>query len=181
MMARNANVVILCEDRQQEAFARRFLKRAGYNPRRFRVEISPKAKGSAEQFVRLQFPKELEYYRSKQHKVGQLLIAVTDADRQDVADRIRQIHQQVKEADMEERQIDEKVAIFVPSRNIETWLAYLDGQTVNEDDTYPKLDHEGECQRHVDSLYEMCQQGSLRLPSPPSLDGACREYRDRLV
>jgi hypothetical protein len=29
-------------------------------------------------------------------------------------------------------------------------------------------------------LYAMCQQGTLRQPSPPSLEAACTEYRSRL-
>ena len=39
-MSRNVQVVILCEDRQHEAFARRFLERAGKDVRVQRVEIS---------------------------------------------------------------------------------------------------------------------------------------------
>ena len=56
-MSRNVNVVILCEDRQHEAFARRFLALAGRSVRVQRVEVSPKGRGSGEHFVRKRFAK----------------------------------------------------------------------------------------------------------------------------
>jgi hypothetical protein len=103
-----------------------------------------------------------------------------DADGRDTAARIDQLEEDAVAAGHPRRQGDERVAIFVPARNIETWIAYLDGESVNEKDCYPCLDRQRDCQRHVDNLYEMCQQGSLRQPSPPSLDTACMEYRSRL-
>jgi hypothetical protein len=179
-MSRNVQVVILCEDRQHEAFARRFLTRTGRHVRVQRVEINPKGRGSGEQFVRQRFVKELAYYRARKHRVEQALIVLIDADGRDVAARIEQVENGCIEAGGERRQRDERVAIFVPARNIETWLAYLEGQTVNENDTYPKLKHERDCGRHADHLYTMCQQRALRNPSPPSLDAACEEFRSRL-
>jgi hypothetical protein len=179
-MSRNVNIVILCEDRQQEAFARRFLDQAGKGFRVQRVEVSPKGRGSGEQFVRERFAKELAYYRARQHRVEQSLVVVIDADLQDVAVRIGQVEDTAVEGGQDRRRADERVAIFVPARNIETWLAYLDGQTVDENDTYPRLQRERDCQRHVDRLNEMCQRGALREPAPLSLKAACNEYRSRL-
>jgi len=177
-MSRNVQVVVLCEDRQHEAFARRFLTRAGQYVRVQRVEVSPKGRGSAEQFVRERFAEELSYYRQRKHRVEQALIVIIDADGRDVAARIGQVESDCVEAGVEWRRDDERVAIFVPAQNIETWLAYLEGRTVNE--TYPRLERERHCQRHVDGLYDMCQRGVLREPSPPSLKAACAEYRSRL-
>lgn len=179
-MSRNVQVVILCEDRQQGAFARRFLERTGRGFRVQRVEVSPKGRGAGEQFVREQFRKELAYYRARKHRVGQALVVLIDADGKDVADRARQVEGTCVEAGEEPRQMSERVPIFVPARNIETWFTYLEGQTVNENDSYPRLKHERDCQQHVDSLYAMCQRQALRQPSPPSLEVACAEYHSRL-
>ncbi len=179
-MSRNVQVVVLCEDRQHEAFARRFLERTGKDVRVQRVEVSPKGRGAGEQFVRERFAKELAYYRARKHRVEQALIVLIDADGQDVAARIEQVESACVKTEDDRRQADERVAIFVPARNIETWFAYLEGQTVNENDSYPRLKHERDCQRHVDSLYGMCQQQTLRQPAPPSLEAACAEYRSRL-
>ena len=66
--------------------------------------------------------------------------------------------------------------VLVPERNIETWLAYLDGATVNATDNYPKLGQPGDCKKHVRTLADMCRRGELRHPTPPSLVAACDEY-----
>lgn len=179
-MSRTVNIVILCEDRQHEAFARRFLRQAGRGYRVQRVEVSPRGRGSGEQFVRARFAKELAYYRTRQHRVEQALVVVIDADRRTVAERVAQVDAAAADGGQDRRRPNERVAVFVPARNIETWLAYLDGQAVNEDDVYPRLDRERDCQRHVERLYQMCQQGALRAPAPPSLEAACSEYRARL-
>ena len=179
-MSRNVNVIILCEDRQHEALARRFLAIAGQGYRVQRVERSPKGRGSGEQFVRAQFAKELAYYRARQHRVGQALVVMIDADRRTISQRIGQVDDAAVEGGQERRRAGERVAIFVPARNVETWLAYLAGQTVNEEDVYPRLTAERDCQRHVERPYEMCQQGALRQPAPPSLEAGCTEYRSRL-
>jgi hypothetical protein len=179
-MSRNVNIVVLCEDRQHEAFTRRFLGQAGKSFRVQRVEVSPKGRGSGEKFVRARFAKELAYYRARQYRVEQALIVVIDADSCEVAARVGQVEDAAAEGGQERRHAGERVALFVPKRNIETWIAYLDGHAVNEDDTYPRLKRERDCQRHVERLHEMCQGGALRQPSPPSLDAACEEYRSRL-
>lgn len=74
------------------------------------------------------------------------------------------------------------VVVAVPTWNIETWLAYLRGESVDESrDDYPRLDKsESGCQPQVEALAEMCRRRELREPPPPSLTAACREVRARL-
>ncbi len=179
-MSRTVQVVILCEDRQHEAFARRFLALAGMGARVQRVRIAPKGRGSGEQFVREKFVEEMAFYRDRQHRVGQALIVIIDADGHDAAARVEHLKKVCVDAGLPPRQPEERVAIFVPARNIETWLAYLEGNAVNELDTYPRLENQRECQRHVESLWAMCQRREIREPAPPSLVEACLEYRARL-
>ena len=72
--------------------------------------------------------------------------------------------------------------MFIPTWNIETWFAYLDGGAVDEARSdYPRLPRERDCQRHVTVLADMCRAGALRQPCPPSLDRTCDEYRVRLM
>jgi hypothetical protein len=179
-MSRTVQVVILCEDRQHEAFARRFLALAGQHVRLQRVEISPRGRGAGEQFVRTRFARELAWYRSRRHRVAQALVVVVDADSPDAAGRVAQLERAAAEAGQPPRGADERVAIFVPARNIETWLAYLDGHTVDEQREYPRLPRPRDCERHVAMLFEMCRHRQLREPVPPSLEAACTEYRTRL-
>jgi hypothetical protein len=176
---RRAQLVLLCEDTQHEAFARRFLSGIGWEARAIRVEKAPAGGGAAEQFVRRRFPVELRAHRSRQ--VSQVLVVVMDGDSVGVAARLRQLSDACADAGVEWRKDDEKIAIFIPTSNIETWLAYLEGEQVNEDRLdYPRLARERECQNHVQSLLGMCRAGRLREPFPISLRIACDEYQSRL-
>lgn len=180
-MSRNVQLVLLCEDTQHEAFARRFLEKAGWSTRRLRVEKPPPARGSAAQFVRERFPKELKAYRSHRQRVAEGLVVVVDGDDRGVDARLDELAEACRAQGVTPRQIDNRVAIIVPTWNIETWFAYLSGSDVDETKRdYPRLNRPRDCQEHVNQLQEMCRQGALRQPSPPSLDAACEEYRSRL-
>jgi len=180
-MSREVQLVLLCEDRQHETFCRRFLEKAGWSKRRVRVEIAPSGRGSAEQFVRKRFPVELSAYRANRHRVAQALIVMLDGDTKGVSARMKELDDACLCNSMSPRNDDERVAVFIPTWNIETWLAYLDGHDVDETrKDYPRLSRQRDCQEHVNRLYEMCEKNQLRQHSPPSLDAACEEYRVRL-
>jgi hypothetical protein len=182
VVSREVRLILICEDRQHEVFARRFLEQAGWSTRRLRVEIAPRGRGSAVQFVLERFPIELSAYRSKRNHVDQAVVVMLDGDAQGVATRLRQIADACQAKGVAPLQSGERVGIFVPTWNIETWLAYLDGESVDENrKDYTRLARQRECQSHVDRLRQMCEQGTLRQPSPPSLDAACEEYRQRLL
>ena len=101
-----------------------------------------------------------------------------DGDNRGVARRIAELEGACEEQDCAPRKPDEGAMVFVPTCNIETWLAYLDGKPVDETKhDYPRLARPRECRRHVDRLVEMCQSQQLREPAPPSLAAACTEYR----
>jgi hypothetical protein len=173
-------LVLLCEDRQHEAFARRFLNAMGWETRAMRVEKAPGGRGAGEQFVRKRFPLELKAHRSR--PVSQALVVLVDGDREGFEGRRQRLEQACRESGVADRAKEERVALFIPTWNIETWLAYLDGGTVDEERAdYPKLERERECQRHVAGLVEMCRAGKLREPAPASLHAACDEYQMRLA
>ena len=67
--------------------------------------------------------------------------------------------------------------VFVPTWSVESWIAYLNGQDVEESKHYPRLARESDCQPHVNALAEMCSRQVLRAPAPESLRAACDEYR----
>lgn len=180
-MSRSVQLVLLCEDTQHETFARRFLEKAGWSTRRLRVEKAPRGRGSAEQFVRERFPIELSAYRSNRNRVAQCLMIILDGDAQGVAGRLDELAKACQGEDIKPRERDEHVAIIVPTWNIETWLAYLSGEVVDESrSNYSRLERPRDCQQHVDRLHEMCQQRALRQPAPASLESACDEYRTRM-
>ena len=179
-MSRRVQLVLLCEDKQHEAFARRFLNAMGWETRAMRVEKASGGRGAGEQFVRERFPLELKAHRSR--PVSQALVVMVDGDRDGIGARLYQLGQACRDAGVAERTEEERVAIIIPSWNIETWLAYLEGEQVGEDrPNYPRLVRERDCQTHVEVLVRMCRAGELREPAPPSLEAACGEYYARLA
>lgn len=181
-MSRRVQIVVLCEDLQHAVFVRRFLKKAGWPTRRLREEIAPPGRGSGEQFVRERFPVELTAHRTNCSRVAAALVVMIDGDNQGPRKRTDSLAQACQSSGVETPRPDERVAVFIPTWNIETWIAYLDGTSVEENkDDYPRLARERDCQPRVNHLWDMCQRGELRPPSPPSLDAACTEYKSKLL
>lgn len=71
---------------------------------------------------------------------------------------------------------DERIAVLLPRRNIETWIHFLNGEQVDETTVYPKLPRESECHAAVDRL---AAKGEYNLSPdvPESLWVACSETR----
>lgn len=180
MTKRRVRMVILCEDSQHEAFIRRFLKGMGWNTRELRVEKSPSAGGAAEQWVRERFPDELKIYRQRRKRAASALILMIDADRKNVEDRISEIRSECRSRQVPFREDGEAVGLAIPKRNIETWIHYLNGASVNERDVYPKLDRERECRSAVTNLILQCRTTGLSQDAPPALVAACDEYTGRI-
>ena len=134
----------------------------------------PMVRQSGEQWVRTRFPEELKRIRRRQRA---LLVVVIDADVGSTGDRHTQLEQQCREAGVERRKPEDPVIVAVPRRNIETWFAYLRGQSVDETIEYPRLRREGDCKLFADRLHGMChEQQRLDEPAPPSLREVCDEY-----
>ena len=168
---RRVGIVLLCEDLQHEVFIRRFLKK-----RRLVVDRVAKCPGgSAEQFVRERCPLELQALR--QRHASTVLIVVIDGDSEGVQRRRDSLAAACRAANVEDRTAADPVVIIVPTWNIETWLACLAGDSVDETKgDYPRLSRESDCQLQVEALAAMCEQGRLRTPAPASLQDACSEY-----
>ncbi len=178
MSSRKAKLVIICEDAQQGYFARRFFYSMRWGKSQVRIEFRPSGSGSGEQWVREVYAEELKSYR-KSH-VNRALVAIVDGDMLGVRGRMQQFERRCEEARIQPRHEKERVAIIVPTRNIETWIEYLKGNPVDETTRYPKLQYESECQPSVDRLVEYCRSTGLPEDAPESLHMACKEYRDRL-
>lgn len=171
MSKRQAQLVILCEDRQQEVFARHFFIRYGFHRRKIRSNVCPKGRGAGEQYVRETYRPEVIAYRAKNY-LNICLAVVIDADKKTVDERFQQLEGTINPT----RQPDERIAIFIPKRNIETWIHYLQGQTVDEEQRYPKLEREGDCKPYADDLVDRCRQKQLE-DAPLSLLAARSELQ----
>ncbi len=179
-MARYTQLVVLCEDRQQEVFARRFLVCCGIDPHRIYYKTSRQGRGSGEQYVREQYPVEVKAYRSKCHHLSIGLAVITDADTRTVARRQDELKRSLAAASLQDRESGERIGVFVPKRNIETWIRYLQGMSVNEEDDYSHFDRVGEDWK--DAVESLAARRGDPLPpdAPPSLQAACGEL-DRIL
>ncbi len=114
--------------------------------------------------------------------VARALVVMIDGDNRGVSGRLARLDEACTAVGVAPRKAEERVAVAVPTWNIEAWIAYLAGTAVDETRRdYPALDRARECGPHVNALLEMCSSNALRQPAPPSLEAACVEYRTRLA
>jgi len=176
MSQRRVQIVILCEDRQQEVFARHFLKKRGFVGL-LRANICPPGSQSGEKYVRDQYPAEVKAYRQNRNRVSIGLVVLIDADKSTLPERLNQLADALGEDSQLNRQLDEAIAIFIPKRNIETWIYYLQGETVNEEQAYPKFSNQADCKTSVDNLVDQCRSQNLPENAPETLRAGCGELQ----
>ena len=129
--------------------------------------------------MREQFPVELRELRRRAVYRG--LIVMLDGDKLGPLKRKEQLDEACRQHGVEPRSAADRAAVLVPTWSIESWLAYLDGKTVDERRSdYPRLEKARSSKPHVAALLEMCHTGRLREPVPPSLRDACCEFRKRI-
>ncbi|MFN7587932.1 MAG: hypothetical protein ACK5UQ_05430 [Planctomycetota bacterium] len=168
-MTRRAAWVVLCEDEQHYAFAKRFLDKIS----RPELREVRKAVVDGHSHVRANFAKELAAVRSQGGRAA--LLVIVDADGHGVDTRRKYIQELCEEA---ERPVDsDPVAIVVPERNIETWIRWLDGASVDDQTRYPKLRKERDCKPAVARLRQACDANSMPDGAPNSLVDACKQFR----
>ena len=128
-----SDIIVLCEDRQMSVFARHFLAcRFGRKFTSRQITLLPYSKGrkSGEQWVREEFPKQLEAVRKRRRAI---LAVMIDADSRSTADRRKQLVDKCRKQDVFVLKTEDRVLIAVPKRNIETWFAYLAGDECRRD------------------------------------------------
>jgi hypothetical protein len=167
------SVTVLAEDLQHVVFVQRFLRQRG--KRRYDIRALPSSGGSAEQWVRLQFPSQLRALRSRQRNA--CLIVVTDADNLTVDERVRTLVQSCVDSGVSPHTPQEPVLLVVPKRNIETWIAYLRGVVIDEQQVYAKCKYESECHPQAEELARRCAGAQAAPQMPSSLQRVCGGFR----
>ncbi len=95
-MAKPSQIILLVEDKRHEQFTRRYLRRLNYGAHTMRFVTSPTGAGSAEGWVREQFPIQVEACRRRQAETK--LIVLIDADALTVQQRRAQLDQTLRQA-----------------------------------------------------------------------------------
>lgn len=134
---RYSSIVVLTEDKMQESVVRRYLEALNYRPRVVTFIPLPNGKGSGEQAVRMKFQEEYAKFLQLKNRKQIALIVVIDADMKTVQERFNQL------TDNGKLYQEQNIAILIPKRNIETWLAFWrDGETDEERDYKPLFRNE---------------------------------------
>lgn len=133
---KGVRVIILGEDQRQVSFARRVLMNLRFSSHEISKAPVPNGDGSGAQWVQTEYPRQVAVNRSKRsHQQCTLLVSI-DRDDQTVLARKQQFDEILRSKQMSPRSNDEPVAIWVPSRNIETWISHFTGQDVDETEDY---------------------------------------------
>ncbi len=169
--------VILCEDRNHYNFARGFLiTRLGDEHVEFVQKISPYGKGAGEQWVRESFVEELESLKRSASKRKAVLLVLIDGDKLGFAFRKANILSCASGGDFDAL-LANHVAIFSPTRNIETWFYWIDGhEDLDEKTDYKNQYREVKATRKGKELGLICKGGERGRDFPPSLSDGCREW-----
>ena len=177
MSRRSVSVVIVCEDIQQSAFVRRYLERRGFEPRRMRILPNPGGQGSGELFVRRTLLREIRTHRQKSSygQGGLTLVGMIDADTYSISERIDQINRELQQSGLDPIQPNEKIALFVPERNIESWLRYANGLDVKPEVVYPKRNQQRSCREEVEQFVNVICRTGPPADAPPSILHACEQ------
>lgn len=118
--------VLLCEDREHESFFRRHLLKKWFGEGKLRVERIPNHQGAGDAWVLERYAREVQVARSKRGENYALVVAV-DGDHFGLRERLRQLDKRLAEEDLPRREAGEAIAVFVPTRSIETWELWLCG------------------------------------------------------
>jgi hypothetical protein len=180
-MSKASQIVILCEDKAHEVLVTRFLKK-GWNvhPRAIHVHRSyPAGKGSAKKFVEDHLAQEVKALRTR--SASTILVVVRDADEEPV-DRVRMNLDAKIDPPRGDR---EPIVYFLPKWHIQTWIAFLDGEAVDEGDRstyrqrYEEVSETRKAHPYVDHLADLCRDRAPLAAPPGSLLMACDEF-DRI-
>ena len=135
-MAKPSRVVVLVEDERHRQFVRRYLYRLNYLLHDIRFEPLPNGRGCGEQWVREKYANAVAAYRARQARAETALVVAIDSDRGDLNRRMQQLQEALTEKGLPPREAGERIAHFIPRRNIETWVLCLNGRAVDEETDY---------------------------------------------
>jgi hypothetical protein len=175
MGSRRVRVVVLCEGMADYRFAYRCLRQCGWREDQITANISRSGRGSAYDHVLDAYPAEVHANRKG---VGQRdLLVVIDADTQPEGGRERQLAERLRIAGEPARGRKERISLWVPRRQMETWVYFLKHGKADEQTDYKRLhavrdeDRQPEAQKFARML-------ATRQPLPPGVVRSMRKAVD---
>ena len=147
---------ILCEDAQMRTFLVAFLKCQGINAHKVSVIPIPAGAGCGEAHVRTGLTKELELLHRNKHLRKTLLVCI-DADKYSYDARMQMLQKAYDDAFPDSDIYDEMMLIWIPKREIETWIAYFNGENVDEDMEFRHGGQPVSCKTEANRMYFFLQ------------------------
>jgi len=188
-------VTILCEDIDQERFIREYLICRGLEDRKIKDFGNPKGRtiNNNNALIVKHYPDIIKSYRSRKYR-NIAVVVMIDADEDSLYDKMRCLNIALDETagnlNQDPRLPNEKVAIFVPARNIETWFYYInrDCEAQECDESANYKDHGMSTKERIELAKrsarilatEICPHGVDRI-ALPSLRYACKELQILLL
>lgn len=176
-MNKASQIIVLCEDKAHEVFVKRFLKKGwGVKPRAIRVRPYPEGKGSGKKHVTDKI--SLEAAALRRRHAATVLLVVQDADELPVA----QVRSGLDVKIQPPRGNEEPIVFIIPKWHIQTWIAYLAGETVDEADKdtysnkYGGISEHKDAHPFIDKLTDNCRKNRQPQSPPGSLAAACEEF-----
>lgn len=181
MSSRRVQVVVLCEGFKDYRFAYKCLVTCGWRRDQITAEISPSGKRSAFTYVLERYPAEVRANRNGKKKERALLVLI-DADTRPEGGREVELGRRLATASVEPVQVGERIALWVPRRQLEAWVYFLTHGEADEETDY-KREHQVREREYTPAAERFARLLKARaaLPSKaiPSLKKAVVEF-DRL-
>jgi hypothetical protein len=177
-MGNSAQVVVLSEDQQHQVFVYAWLRQRGIERRKIRLLPVPAGRGAGEQYVREQYPKEVQTHRRRAGAQDCQLVTIIDADVLPTRHRFEQLDQCLQDEELGKRSQTERICILVPKRNIETWIHFLVTGPVDEETDYKRPAKSAEeCREAARKLAETYPLEAAPTEFPPSLQEGWGELK----
>ena len=127
---------LLCEDTTTENLVHRLCDALGISWwRDVRVEVAPDARGAASGWVLARYAIKVEEYRASANAQPDLgLLVMIDGDNEGVVQRTHALESKLAQYETKRgralpRATNERIALFVPTWSVETWLSWLEGDS----------------------------------------------------
>ncbi len=157
-------------------FILHFLKAHDINTHSIRFLDYPAGSGCGEYFVKKEYAKEVEYLKRNSFR-RIVLVVCTDADRLSCEDRIKMLESEVETEYKDWSYLKERVIMWIPKREIETWIHFLQGEDTDESVEYRHSGKPEKCKEESIKMMYYCRDLlDLDTLNVPSLRNAKDEY-----
>lgn len=173
---KGVRITIVVEDEALERFSREVLLKSGFSRHELRVTPYPVGQGSAKDWVDKQYPVEVKTLRRKGYQNLGMVVG-TDADELTVMERMNRLAKALQNEGVRPRGDRERIVLWIPKWNIETWLLYFAGEPRDDDFNYKNdvtnPDYRATAQAFVDEYRQYKTNDTIA--TQPSLEQAYKE------